>query len=338
LALLSFLMFLAVFAVHRVGELPTPVAMNISGVAVVISLFALLLGVFSLFNIWNEGYTGVGKALLGICLSATVLAGPLWLMPNVLSLPRIYEVTTDPDNPPRFEKIAAMRRGEGINPPTFQQSAVKLQSEAYPDLRPLPIDRPADAAFGAVRDAVQKLDWQIVAESPPSSSQAGAIEATHRSFIFGFRDDVAIRVSPVPGGARVDVRASARNGNHDMGRNAESVRTLFSEVKTRLNEIDENEALAGLIALREVKAQKARAEKERQRLIAERKESERRREATALRRERQISESGNEYRSAVQQEPAQTERVRSDVRRQSKRQRRAARTRAHRKFWEQLNQ
>lgn len=313
--------------------------MNISGVAVVMSLFALVLGIAAMISIWNEGYAGAGKALSGMFLSAMVLAGPLWLIPSILTLPRIYEVTTDPGNPPRFDKIASLRNGEGVNPPAFQRSAVKLQAEAYPDLQPLPIDRPTDAAFSAVRDAVQNMNWHIVSEVPPSENQVGLIEATHQSLVFGFRDDFAIRVSPMPaGGTRVDVRASARYGNHDMGRNAMSVHTLFTEVKTQLAEIDQKEALAELITLRESRAQKARAEKEKQRLVAERQEREQRRQEAALRRESLISQSGNEYHSEPQHEPDHSQSKTANERRLSKRQRQAARTRAHRKFWEQLNQ
>ncbi|HKJ63503.1 MAG TPA: hypothetical protein VKA94_16150, partial [Hyphomicrobiales bacterium] len=109
LAFLAFLIFVATFAVHRIGELQTPLAMNISGVAVVMSLFALVLGIAAMISIWNEGYAGAGKALSGMFLSAMVLAGPLWLIPSILTLPRIYEVTTDPGNPPRFDKIASLR-------------------------------------------------------------------------------------------------------------------------------------------------------------------------------------------------------------------------------------
>lgn len=338
LAFLAFMIYLVTFTVHRLGELQTPFAMNISGIAIAVSLFALVLGIAAMINIWNEGYTGTGKALSGALLSALVLAGPVWLMPNILTLPRIYEVTTDPNNPPRFSKIASLRRGEGVNPPAFQRSAVELQNVAYPDLQPLPIDRPVDAAFSAVRDAVKNMSWRIVSEVPPSGSQAGLIEATHQSLIFGFRDDVAIRVRPMSaGGTRVDVRASARYGNHDMGRNAMRVRTLFSEVKTRLAEIDQKEALAELIALRELRAQKARAEKERKRLIAERKESQQRRRQAAVRRESLISQSGNEYRSESEQQPVRSRSERANGRRLSRRRRQAVRTRAHRKFWEELN-
>lgn len=339
LAVLAFFIFLGTFAVHRLGELQTPLAMNISGVAVVMSLFAFVLGIASLISIWNDGYKGAGKAMSAIVLSALVLAGPLWLMPNILTLPRIYEVTTDSVDPPSFDKIASFRQGAGGNPPNFQPSTIKFQNAAYPDLLPLPIDRPADATFSAVRDAVQQLSWRIVSEVPPNGNQAGLIEATHQSLVFGFRDDVAIRVRPMSaGGTRIDVRASARHGNHDMGRNATRVRTLFSEVKTRLAEIDQNEALADLIALRERLAQNARAEKERQRLIAEQNELDERQREAAVRRESLISQNGSEYRSESQQQPAQSGSGRSNARRQSKKRRQAVRTRAHRKFWEQLNQ
>lgn len=338
LGLLALMAFIVTFGVHRVGEIQTPLAMNVAGVTVVLSLFALLLGVGAMISIWNEGYAGAGKAFSGIVFSAMVLAGPLWLMPDILTLPRIYEVTTDPTDPPRFDKIASLRAGDGVNPPTFRRSAVDLQQQAYPDLQPLPIDRPADATFSAVRDAVQKLNWRILSEVAPSGNEVGLIEATHQSLVFGFRDDVAIRVSPMSaGGTRVDVRASARHGNHDMGRNAASVRALFSEVKTRLAEIDQNEALADLIALRELRAQKAREEKEKQRLIAEREEREESRREASIRRESLITQSGNGYRSESAQQPDQSQSERANVRRLSKKQRQAARTRAHRRFWEQLN-
>lgn len=340
MAFLAVIVYAAIFGVHRLDELETPLAMNISGIAIAVALFALVLGITAMINIWNEGYAGTGKALSGVLLSVLVLAGPLWLMPSILTLPRIHEVTTDPRNPPRFDKIASLRLGENVNPPAYQRNTAELQNTAYPDLQPLPINRPVDAAFSAVRDAVKNLSWRIVSEVAPSGSQqAGVIEATHQSLVFGFRDDVAIRVSPMPaGGTRIDVRASARYGNHDMGRNATLVRTLFTEVKTRLAEIDQKEALADLIALREIRARRARVENERQRLIAEREEREQRKREAAIRRESLISQSGNQYRSESQQEPDHSQSKRVNVRRLSRRQRQAARTRAHRKFWEELNQ
>lgn len=358
IALLFFLLFIVTFGLHRIGEipgpgkvellgfsfdfgtaisLPTPVAMKLFGAAIVGAVIALLLGFVALAGIWREGFTGAGKAFGGIMLSAFILAVPLWSTPDLLTLPRIYEVTTDMQSPPGFEKIAALRTGEGVNPPSFRRDAAELQRQAYPDIKPLPLDRPTEDAYSAVREAVKNLKWRIVSENPPTGGHVGTIEATDRSMIFGFTDDVAIRVSGIGNGARVDVRASARHGTHDLGRNADRVRELFSEVKTRLSEIDQNEKIQQAIALREVRLKKALEEKERARIETEREERRERAREAALSRESQISSSGNEYRAESQPSPDQARSASPNDQGQSKKQRRAARTRALRTFWEQLN-
>jgi len=57
-----------------------------------------------------------------------------------------------------------------------------------------------------------------------SDPAAGRIEATDTTFWFGFKDDVVIRVSPVPNGSRVDVRSLLRVGGSDIGANAVRIR------------------------------------------------------------------------------------------------------------------
>ena len=58
----------------------------------------------------------------------------------------------------------------------------------------------------------------------------GRIEVEARSPIFGFRDDVVLRILPEPTGARIDVRSSARWGTHDLGRNARRIRAFLDEL------------------------------------------------------------------------------------------------------------
>jgi len=338
LALLFFALFVATFGLHHLDKLPTPTAMKLFGVSIAGAIMAALLGFAALGSIWREGFTGAGKAIGGIFLAAIILAGPIWMMPNILALPRMYEVSTDLQNPPEFETIATIRSAERVNPIRFTEQTAKLQREAYPDVEPLPIDRPAEDTYGAVRDAVKNLGWDIVAEKPPENGEAARIEATDRSMIFGFRDDMVIRVAGIGNDSRVDVRSSARHGDHDLGRNAERVRVLFSEVKTRLAEIDKNEAMKRALALREMQMQKVLEAKERQRIAKEREERERRQQNAALRRESQISSSERDDGGGSRTTRAQSRQEASRERARSTRQRRARRTRALRRFWEGLNQ
>ncbi len=171
-ALLFLLLFAVTFGFHRMGQLPTPVAMKLFGVTIVGAVIAVGLGLASLGGIWREGFTGAAKAIVGVVLGMVMLAGPLWSLPNLLTLPRLHEVSTDIQSPPPFNKIAALRKGDGVNSPEFERDTAQLQVKAYPDIKPLSVSRPTGDAYSAVRDAVKTLNWRIVAENPPASGKA----------------------------------------------------------------------------------------------------------------------------------------------------------------------
>jgi uncharacterized protein (DUF1499 family) len=340
IALLFLLLFAITFGLHRVGELPTPVAMKLFGAALIGAVIAVGLGFVALAGIWREGYTGAGKAVAGLAFGALMLAGPLWSLPDLLALPRLHEVSTDVDSPPPFQKLAAQRKTLGANPSDFQRKEAALQTKAYPDIKPLPVNRPTADTYSAVREAVKTLNWTIVAENPPADGRTGLIEATDRSRIFGFTDDVVIRVAGAGRSARVDVRSSARHGNHDLGRNAQRVRVLFSEVKTRLSELEKTETMEKAVALREMRMKKALEKKEREREIAEREERRRQQQrAAAISRERQISSNENAGQgAAVQQSRVLSPPGAQDARAQNKQPQRVRTPQGFRKFWELLGQ
>ncbi len=225
-------------------------------------------------------------------------------------------------------------------PSDFQRKEAALQTKAYPDIKPLPVNRPTEDTYSAVREAVKTLNWTIVAENPPADGRTGLIEATDRSRIFGFTDDVVIRVAGAGRSARVDVRSSARHGNHDLGRNAQRVRVLFSEVKTRLSELEKTETMEKAVALREMRMKKALEKKEREREIAEREERRRQQQrAAAISRERQISSNENAGQgAAVQQSRVQSPPGAQDARAQNKQPQRVRTPQGFRKFWELLGQ
>ena len=123
-----------------------------------------------------------------------------------------------------------------------------------------------------------------------------------------------------------------------MGRNAERVRVLFSEVKTRLSAIDKNETMEKAVVVRDARMKKALEKKERERLEAEREERRKQLRAAALSRERQISSSATAGPDLGQQPPAQSRPVAQDGQAQNRRPRRARKTLTLRRFWEQLGQ
>ena len=135
----------------------------------------------------------------------------------------IHDVTTDTENPPAF--VAAVALNAPGRTDYGGPALAERQRAAFPDLRPavLPIE-PA-GAFRRALAAVRRMGWEIVAADP----DAFRIEATDRSFWFGFEDDVVIRITTSGGScSRVDVRSLSRVGVADLGVNARRVQEFVA--------------------------------------------------------------------------------------------------------------
>ena len=212
----------------RSDLLETGPAVATFAAALVFAGLAILLALFAFVAIWRQGLGGLGRAVWGLLLALALLAYPAYLGQRALKLPAISDVTTDPQNPPRFEALARERRGRNDYP----GAAAALQQAAYPDLVPLLLSVPPRTAYEVTLAVVTKHKWQVAGtQAPPSAGRrGGTIEATARSLLMGFRDDVAIRITPIGAGSRVDVRSASRFGTHDFGANAARLRALLEEI------------------------------------------------------------------------------------------------------------
>jgi uncharacterized protein (DUF1499 family) len=256
IAAASILVFAGTFVWHRFFGAPAPLALKVSGGAVAAAIASLTLAAAALVNIWNEGYVGAGRASFALFLSMLVLAVPLWSLPDLLQLPRLYDVTTDIGSPPAFDRVGKIRPGQA-NPVRYEPSFGPLQMAAYPDIKPLYVSRPIIDVYSAAHEVVKSLNWKVIDEQSPERAKTGYIEAVDRTFIFGFVDDVAIRITGSAKAAKIDIRSSSRFGQHDLGRNAKRIRRFMAEVKARLAEIDRAERMERLAASREAAEKEA---------------------------------------------------------------------------------
>jgi len=165
-------------------------------------------------------------------VSLALLAYPAYLGIKAYRLPWIYDITTDPIDPPRFEALARLRVRDA-NPTTYAGLyAADQQRSAYPDVGPLGTNATAQAAYDAALAVVNKRRWRVVDARPPQAGRReGRIEAVARTPIMGFRDDVVIRVRAETDGARIDARSSSRYGSFDFGTNAARVRGLMNDIE-----------------------------------------------------------------------------------------------------------
>ena len=158
-------------------------------------------------------------------LAAAVVVGlfPLATLVSGRGAPPIHDVTTDTDDPPAFRAAVALNapgRTDYGGPAVAEQ-----QRAAWPDLGPAMLPVAPDAAFDRALAVVQSMGWELLA----ADRGALRIEATDRSFWFGFEDDVVVRVTAAgETGSRVDVRSLSRVGVGDLGVNARRVRAFVA--------------------------------------------------------------------------------------------------------------
>ena len=102
-------------------------------------------------------------------------------------------------------------------------------SEPWPDLLPLALDLPPNAAFAAALSAARAMPgWRIVAED----AAGGRIVAEATTPRLKFVDDVEIRIEPAGSGSQVRVRSASRVGVTDFGTNARRVRAYLARLST----------------------------------------------------------------------------------------------------------
>jgi uncharacterized protein (DUF1499 family) len=219
---------------HRFASLGTPAAINLIAVSIAGLLIAVAIAVFSLVRIWFGGQSGASHAVAAIFLACVGLALPMYYLAHVIKLPMLTDVQTSPEEPLEFKTLNTMRPADANPLKDPDQAEIDAQDAAYPDLEPMELERSAPEVFSIVHEAVDRLGWTIVVSEPPGETGIGRIEATARSLIMGFTNDVVIQVKGDDAHAQIDVRSASRYGRHDFGANAKYIRKLFAEVTAAL--------------------------------------------------------------------------------------------------------
>jgi uncharacterized protein (DUF1499 family) len=231
-ALFSLAATLIAIIIVRSGALDIVPALSTLAGALVLAMVAILLAFAAGIAIWREGVGGVREAVTALLVGVALVAYPLYLGVKAYRLPAIYDVTTDPIDPPRFEAIARLRPRDA-NPVTYAGLyTAEQQRAAYSDIEPDLTNSSPQEAYDAALKVITKRKWHIVDARPPqpAAPREGRIEAVARTPILGFRDDVVVRVRATTDGARIDVRSASRYGRHDLGANAARVRALIDDV------------------------------------------------------------------------------------------------------------
>jgi len=236
LALFLTALLITTLFLHRVFSLPTGVMLNLVMLVMLGAAGVLLLGILGAVHIWRRGSPGASRIVVGGVVAGMLLSWPLIHLPTIQRLPEINDVTTDIENPPRFDTLADIRPADANRPDYPGADFAAKQREAYPDLKTLLINRPVEETYEIAAEALRRQRLTIANEKvPEGDGQAtGYIEAVDRTLVMGFYDDVIVRIVGNRATARLDVRSASRYGRHDLGRNAARIRRILTEVVARL--------------------------------------------------------------------------------------------------------
>ncbi|MEW6146986.1 MAG: DUF1499 domain-containing protein [Bradyrhizobium sp.] len=193
---------------------------------------SILFGLAGFAAIWQNGSRGMARILLAFLIDGAILAYPAYLGLQYRKLPPIYDITTDPIDPPRFDALARLRTGDGTNTAVYAGLySAEQQRRFYPEVEPVELEISVDRAYAIALQLVHKRKWIVIDErAPQPPRRIGRIEAVARTPIMGFREDVSIRVVTDGDDSRVDIRSASRNFDSDLGSNAARVKQFIDDL------------------------------------------------------------------------------------------------------------
>ena len=187
-------------------------AMLIAAAAGLVALIVLLL---SFGPVSSEARPLAGLALLiGIVPMVVVVlrvgAG--------FSVPRIHDISTNTADVIAFEHSQSLRKAGENSLDLPSAEVIDLQNAHY-TLAPIRSDQaPADAYQHALTVA-ESLGWTVAYQNADQSQ----FEAYEKTALFGFVDDIAVRVKATDEGSVIDLRSVSRVGLSDLGANAKRI-------------------------------------------------------------------------------------------------------------------
>jgi uncharacterized protein (DUF1499 family) len=208
---------------YRLQWWPVGAGIAILAAGAVAAALALLVALAAFVMAWlTDVRRAMGLAAAALVVGAALAAPPFVLWRRAATLPAIHDISTDTESPPRFAAVVPLRAG-APNGLEYSADVAAKQRDAYPEIVPLALPQTPAVAFALAERAARRMGWDVVSVSPPDLR----IEATATSWLFGFRDDIVVRITPAPKGSRVDVRSVSRVGRSDVGVNASRIRAYL---------------------------------------------------------------------------------------------------------------
>ncbi|MCH2097954.1 MAG: DUF1499 domain-containing protein, partial [Pseudomonadales bacterium] len=210
---------------YRTGLLGVSGAVLLApGMAVTLAAVSLLFAIVGLYLSIRRGLTAERMpVLVGGGLSLAIVINMAMQFSAASAVPPIHDITTAPEDPPLFVAVVDLRGAED-NPLEYDaENLTDPTRSAYPFVQPIVTELAPAEAYAKALALVEDFGWDIAA----ASEADGLIEATDTTLMYGFKDDVAVRVRAEGAGSRIDLRSVSRVGQSDLGANATRIKAFI---------------------------------------------------------------------------------------------------------------
>ncbi|WP_392384253.1 DUF1499 domain-containing protein [Marinomonas primoryensis] len=211
----------------RIGVFEPLTGFSMLRKSVFASLFLSFLAVLSL-GLCRKERNIASQRFFFLVLIVSLVYSTMWIgfYLQRSGLPQINDITTDTDTPPTYLNVNFIRKYNENNL-SYNSEWAAIQHKYYPEVLPVYTSKSKDFVYSVVTGLIESRGWEVVAKY----SQAGIVEATARTPIFGFRDDVVIRITQIePDKVQVDMRSCSRTGRGDYGVNAQRIESFMSDL------------------------------------------------------------------------------------------------------------
>ncbi|MFT5421551.1 MAG: hypothetical protein ACI9D5_002308 [Candidatus Endobugula sp.] len=189
--------------------------LGVLGVSLLVGLYVLVSNVYLAYQ---HAWAITTLTMINLALACV----PILLLGAVIvqsqGVPAIHDITTDTNNPPLFD-YATKARHVAHNSTRYDDKNSVLQKQAYNSIQPLFFTASPTVTMAAIKQVIKAEAWQLHGVD----EMAGVIEAYDVTALFGFVDDIVIRVSAHKKGSKVDIRSASRIGVSDLGANAKRI-------------------------------------------------------------------------------------------------------------------
>ncbi|MBX9582790.1 MAG: DUF1499 domain-containing protein [Gemmataceae bacterium] len=108
----------------------------------------------------------------------------------------------------------------------FTRNWADTAGPSHPDLAPLVLPLPPDAAAERVRAVVRSLPrWR------EESAAADELKLTRRTGLFRFVDDITLTFRPAGAGTLIHAASRSRLGKGDLGQNRRNILELWAAIR-----------------------------------------------------------------------------------------------------------